>query len=510
MNNRGNLGAVFKDVTSSDAMRGYVVSGVTAGLTSGFYDGWTGTETAAGGALPNAGKVFANGGLNTLEGATRFGANQLLQNGTSTLLDRALGGDSQFDDALRSSLANTFAAVGFNAIGDAYVGQPKTEINRITKIGLHAIMGGLAAEATGGNFKTGALAAGLNEAVVDKLASQFGEMPKADKDRLLVMSSQLVGVLAAAASGGDAKEMSTGAWVASNSTQYNHLSDHEMQVFAKELSQCIGADCDAIAGRYFALHELNEAAVKKACDGNNLKGCQAKAIEIEEAVFKWQQLGYYADVGGHAGEILRAFHQLNLDAKAGGTAGVASSSTGAMVEALGVNPASEAGVALGGALAAVIGGKLATGKTGFGGTKGAGNAAIYAADDIRFSQNSVSFNKTDRVSGTNYTYDDLVQSMKTNGWKGDPVDVVKMPDGKLTSMDNTRIAAAREAGIDVNASVRGFDEPLTPAIQEARGWQNFDTWGEAITGRINKQSGGFSTSNPYGSTEPPRISGGRK
>ncbi|WP_232244523.1 hypothetical protein [Pseudomonas putida] len=144
------------------------------------------------------------------------------------------------------------------------------------------------------------------------------------------------------------------------------------------------------------------------------------------------------------------------------------------------------------------------------GAKGAGNAATYAADDIRFSQNSVSFNKTDRVSGTNYTYDDLVQSMKTNGWKGDPVDVVKMPDGKLTSMDNTRIAAAREAGIDVNASVRGFDEPLTPAVQEARGWQNFNTWGEAITGRINKQSGGFSTSNPYGSTEPPRISGGRK
>ncbi|QXI40112.1 hypothetical protein [Pseudomonas xantholysinigenes] len=70
--------------------------------------------------------------------------------------------------------------------------------------------------------------------------------------------------------------------------------------------------------------------------------------------------------------------------------------------------------------------------------KGADNAATYAADDIRFSQNSVSFNKTDRVSGTNYTYDDLVQSMKTNGWKGDPVDVLKMHDGKLTSMENTR------------------------------------------------------------------------
>ena len=98
--------------------------------------------------------------------------------------------------------------------------------------------------------------------------------------------------------------------------------------------------------------------------------------------------------------------------------------------------------------------------------------------------------------------------MRTNGWKGDPVDVVKMPDGKLTSMDNTRIAAAREAGIEVKATVRGFDDPLTPAIQEARGWQSFSTWGEAITARINKQSGGFSNSNPYGSSGLPRVTGG--
>lgn len=34
INNGGNLGAVFKDVTSSNAMKGYVISGVTAGLES--------------------------------------------------------------------------------------------------------------------------------------------------------------------------------------------------------------------------------------------------------------------------------------------------------------------------------------------------------------------------------------------------------------------------------------------------------------------------------------------
>lgn len=59
--------------------------------------------------------------------------------------------------------------------------------------------------------------------------------------------------------------------------------------------------------------------------------------------------------------------------------------------------------------------------------------------------------------------------MRAKGWKGDPVDMVKMPDGELMSMDNTRIAAAIEAGIEVKATVRGFDDTLTLAIQEARG-----------------------------------------
>ncbi|NQD80998.1 DUF637 domain-containing protein [Pseudomonas sp. CrR14] len=47
INNRGNLSAIYKDVTSSDAVKGYAVAGVTAGLTAGLYDGWTGTETTS-------------------------------------------------------------------------------------------------------------------------------------------------------------------------------------------------------------------------------------------------------------------------------------------------------------------------------------------------------------------------------------------------------------------------------------------------------------------------------
>ncbi|WP_335340262.1 VENN motif pre-toxin domain-containing protein [Gilliamella sp. WF3-4] len=150
-----------------------------------------------------------------------------------------------------------------------------------------------------------------------------------------------------------------------------------------------------------------------------------------------------------------------------------------------------------------------------GGTKGTVggifNTSALNPNEIRFSQNTVSYNKVERGTDMKYTYDDIVTSMKTNGWKGDPVDVIKMPDGKFTSMDNTRIAAAREAGIDIKANIRNFYDKLSPAevnrfSDPKKGFVPV-SWGDAITGRINKQSGGFSKNNPYGSSTPPRISG---
>ncbi|MDF5806488.1 hemagglutinin repeat-containing protein [Pseudomonas aeruginosa] len=115
INNRGNLGDVVKDVTSSDALRGYVVAGTTAGLTAGVYDKWTSTQTGTSTALPNTGAVAPAAGLGTWQGVGQFTSNQLLQNGTSVLLDRALGGKGSLGDALQNSLANAFAAYGFQA-----------------------------------------------------------------------------------------------------------------------------------------------------------------------------------------------------------------------------------------------------------------------------------------------------------------------------------------------------------------------------------------------------------
>ncbi|MDZ4021402.1 hypothetical protein PssiTeo3_48170 [Pseudomonas sichuanensis] len=196
-----------------------------------------------------------------------FAGNQLLQNGTSTVLDRALGGDSSFSDALRSSLANTFAAAGFNWVGDQ-TSPDKWNLKEgsVAKIGLHAIMGGLAAEAAGGDFKTGALAAGVNEALVGSLSQWYGTMDPEQKKRLLTMNSQVIGVLAAAAQGGDEAALQTGAWVAGTATQYNYLLHEEVEEMLKRQDECPDQQCkEGIREEYAQLDEERNKTLRETC-----------------------------------------------------------------------------------------------------------------------------------------------------------------------------------------------------------------------------------------------------
>src|SRR5690606_8418296 len=221
INNRGDLGAVLSDVTSSESLKNYAVAGATAGLTVGVYDGWTGTQTAASntgvasgntGVLANTGNV-TGAGLNSWSGVGQFATNQALQNTTSAVLNKALGQEGSLGDALTATLANTFAAVGFNWVGDISQAN-QWQSGSLQKVGLHAIMGGLAAEAAGGDFKTGALVAGANEALIDSLAQQYSGMEPDQRIGLLTMNSQVLGVLVASMAGGDEQDMQIGASVA--------------------------------------------------------------------------------------------------------------------------------------------------------------------------------------------------------------------------------------------------------------------------------------------------------
>ncbi len=109
---------------------------------------------------------------------------------------------------------------------------------------------------------------------------------------------------------------------------------------------------------------------------------------------------------------------------------------------------------------------------------------------LRFSQSS--------VNGAA----DLTHSMKTKGWAGDPVDVVRMSDGKLTTIDNTRILAASRAGVKVQARIHEGTSSLPKEFVERFTTKKGvpSTWQEAINLRIGKQAFyGYRNGYPNGS-----------
>ncbi|WP_095632106.1 DUF637 domain-containing protein [Pseudomonas sp. PICF141] len=253
INNGGNLGAVFKDVTSSDALKGYVISGVTAGLTAGVFDGIVKTTTN-----PITGKVTVD--LSSLEGIGRFGVNQVLQGGTSALLGKALGEDVNVSDVLKTALFNTLAAASFNAVGD-YT-KNVFDDGSAAKVAIHAVVGGLLSEITGGDFATGALAAGANEALIVDLNKLVGGNPD-----LLSMASQIVGVLAASTQGDvDADNLQTGAWVANNATLYNFMGHQDLDALEDEARGCPAkGNCEEVKEKFRLQSVADDDALAGLC-----------------------------------------------------------------------------------------------------------------------------------------------------------------------------------------------------------------------------------------------------
>nr|WP_305955852.1 DUF637 domain-containing protein [Pseudomonas sp. DTU12.3] len=116
INNGGDLGAVFADVTSTDALKNYVVSGLSAGLSAEYLNKLTGISYDAKGKLVGP-------SLATWEGVSKFAGSQVLQGGTSGLINKAAGGDASVSDILKTALFNTVAAYSFNLVGRSHEGR---------------------------------------------------------------------------------------------------------------------------------------------------------------------------------------------------------------------------------------------------------------------------------------------------------------------------------------------------------------------------------------------------
>jgi filamentous hemagglutinin len=248
IDNRGNLGQVLKDVTSEDALKSYVVAAATAGVTQGMkFD---------------VGKIsFTSEGLKAV--AVKVTADAVIK----TVV---YGGS--FQDNLASSAAGTLASIG-GAMGAGAIGDLPLADGSLEKILLHAGLGGLLSKAMGGDFRTGAIAGGANEFLVGLLGDRLlpenyvpGTPEYIQAQANLLAVSQIVGVLGAAASGGD---VGTAATVAANGTLYNYLSHQAFE----EVENCLnGKTCstkeqkDAAVAKAEKLSEFLDSEMRSMCD----------------------------------------------------------------------------------------------------------------------------------------------------------------------------------------------------------------------------------------------------
>ncbi|HGM5790906.1 TPA: DUF637 domain-containing protein [Pseudomonas aeruginosa] len=222
INNGGDLGKGLQQATSADSLKGYAIAAATAYLVSPQLD------KAFGVSSDNINKVTKGFKLSTVEGIGGFAAYSIAQGFAQSVMQQAAYGGSYIDNlgnATAGQARNLGMAVGFNFIGDSV----KYPDGSPPKIMAHALMGGLLAEASGSDFKTGAAAAGANEAMINLL----GKMVGGDQN-LELMASQLVGVAAASAVNGD---VSLGAEIAKSGTAYNRQLHPDEIKFASDVER---------------------------------------------------------------------------------------------------------------------------------------------------------------------------------------------------------------------------------------------------------------------------------
>ena len=123
----------------------------------------------------------------------------------------------------------------------------------------------------------------------------YAGMPKADRDRLLTMHSQLVGMLATAVQdpNADADKLQTGAWVAQNGTLYNRQmhpdeiqftsDDARVQRFAAENGLSVEDARQSLLRTAAAMVDRGWNSVLTEDDGNTLQAASFLRTELTKA-----------------------------------------------------------------------------------------------------------------------------------------------------------------------------------------------------------------------------------
>ncbi|MBH3458989.1 DUF637 domain-containing protein [Pseudomonas putida] len=228
---------------SSDSLKGAVISGLVTGVTAGYIDPKFSGD--------NAGFSRTYGfDLSKLEGIGGFGLRAGAIGVTSGAIKTVVNGGSLSDNllnALVSQASNVVAASAFNAIGNLATknladAESRSDAAAIAlwqeggagRVALHALAGGAVSVASGGDFASGAMAAGANAAMAGALEELYKKQP-ALRDTF----SQLTGLAAAGLVNGDVEK---GAWIAQMADRYNRQAHPKEVVQIKKQAPALAQE----------------------------------------------------------------------------------------------------------------------------------------------------------------------------------------------------------------------------------------------------------------------------
>lgn len=204
-------------------------------------------------------------------------------------------------------------------------------------------------------------------------------------------------------------DVQKGADIAKSARAYNYLNHHEVDDLVKDLKGCRSAAdpklCRTdIAAQYKTISDKTTNSKLGGCAGET--GCFEQLEVVDGATKALDQYASDKDLGPEEKNIIQDFQESNFHDYV-----IARNIwlSGFLKE---VTPIILSGGAGAVTKAEGTAGKTAAAETELGGgAKGIVNATSHKADDIRFSQNTVTFNKTDKEGAL--TYSDLVKSMKS-------------------------------------------------------------------------------------------------
>ena len=492
-------------------------------------------------------------------------------------IDRTYGIGSEKGMAIRAVTAALQAAAqndtegSLVALASPYLNQAIHEMtagdtakDKATNLMAHALLSAVEFQVTGKDPLTGAVAGVtgevtaqiLTQAIYNKTPNQLTANEKENISTLSQLAGGLAAALTAKANGTTAEQggsflaATSGAGTAKRAVENNYLSVVDVENLIRELSkaQKEGRDTKPILEKYKGIseenrHQLIACKGNVACETAHLHEMNTGAEELERNLgFFSRMTVYYPNDLNTANRIAlsnlveseyaESFSKLSDTTKFGLNLMEAGTAIG-----LGA-VAGSAKVGLSNVKSLISGKNKAYPTSGMDGYKrtnvgdedyrssGAGNAYVdprteklksvlptgrqmLDPSEVSFSQATVSYQK----KGKGYNYDTMVEDMRKNGWNGKPVDVVNMLDNAPTSMDNTRILAARNAGIKVDAIVHNYSDKLSYEDIRRFGVGNTypKTWGEAIELRVKKQSSmsgvdkNWSTKFSHGSLYDPKV-----